>query len=66
LVRESGVRPITEAERLRGARYSDYLTTDSGKALLPPSDGWFRWWWLGALGVMAAAGWLMMKAWNRT
>jgi len=61
LVRESGKRPILDEERLRGARYSDFAATESGRALLPPGSGAFSWRWLLAAVVVAGASALALR-----
>jgi hypothetical protein len=38
LVTEDGHRAVTDDEIVRGAQYTDWLATESGEALLPPSS----------------------------
>lgn len=61
VIRDEGVRPVTEDELLRGARYSDLLNTDSGEALLPPGQTSWRWTWLAVAVALGALGWLIQR-----
>uniref|UniRef100_A0A7C4QSZ2 Uncharacterized protein n=1 Tax=Schlesneria paludicola TaxID=360056 RepID=A0A7C4QSZ2_9PLAN len=62
IVLESGIRPIYNDERLRGARYSDLLSTPPGEALKPPGNTLFDFRWLLVVAaVTAVAGWLILR-----
>jgi hypothetical protein len=61
LVRESGDRPILDEERLRGARYSDFVATETGDALKPPGDAALTWRWLLVGLALAVLGWLALR-----
>ncbi|HUG94385.1 MAG TPA: hypothetical protein VML55_26375 [Planctomycetaceae bacterium] len=61
LARDSGPRPITEGELLRGARYSDLMKTRSGEALLAPGQHSWRWMWLGLVIALGGLGWLLWR-----
>jgi hypothetical protein len=61
LVRDSGRRPVSDAELMRGARYSDLMTTRPGEALLPPGERPWRWTWLAIVVSLAGFGWLIWR-----
>lgn len=46
LVLDSGIRPIHKDELMRGARYSDLMSSRPGEALLPPKQRLFHIPWL--------------------
>jgi hypothetical protein len=60
LVRDDEEREITEDERRRGARYEDWVVSESGEALQIPQSNTWRW-IVGAIVLAVVGGWLIIK-----
>jgi hypothetical protein len=61
LVTDDGNRIVTDDERERGARYTDWMVTESGEALLPPQP-FPLWRWISIVAVLCAGSWYFMRA----
>jgi hypothetical protein len=53
-------RDITEEELRRGSNYTDWLATESGRALLPPESNTWKW-VVGGVVSAVAGGWLFRR-----
>ena len=61
VVLDGSERNITDEEVLRGARYTDLVSTDSGTALSPPRQFSIEWLALLVVAVCAAAAWCIYQ-----